>query len=143
MNPQATWDRLLAAYAAGDWDAIEQNATSLKEWLDRGGQFLPPPLMGEGWGGGPAATTSAPIGTAPWPRPDAGSPWKPCTAVGNSLFPPHMASGVCKRPGNIVMDIRDLSTVERTTSRTIEARPAWIGSASNCSGPISNRTCWL
>ena len=44
MNPQTTWDRLLAAYAAGDWDAIEQNATSLKEWLDRGGR--PPQILG-------------------------------------------------------------------------------------------------
>jgi hypothetical protein len=35
---------LLAAYAAGDRDAIEQNATSLKEWLHRGGRS--PQILG-------------------------------------------------------------------------------------------------
>lgn len=37
MDPQATWDQLLAAYAAGDWDLIEERATDLLAWLDRGG----------------------------------------------------------------------------------------------------------
>jgi hypothetical protein len=37
MDPQATWDQLLAAFADGDWDAIEEHATALKSWLDRGG----------------------------------------------------------------------------------------------------------
>jgi len=37
MDPQATWDQLLAAYAAGDWDVIEERATDLIAWLDRGG----------------------------------------------------------------------------------------------------------
>ena len=27
MDPQATWEQLLAAYAAGDWDLIEERAT--------------------------------------------------------------------------------------------------------------------
>jgi hypothetical protein len=37
MDPQATWEQLLSAYAAGDWDAIEERATELIEHLDRGG----------------------------------------------------------------------------------------------------------
>lgn len=42
MHPQATWDQLLAAYAAGDWDTIEGRATELLAWLDGGGS---PPLV--------------------------------------------------------------------------------------------------
>lgn len=40
MDPQAAWDQLLAAYAAGDWDRIQETATDLLGWLDRGG-FAP------------------------------------------------------------------------------------------------------
>lgn len=29
MDPQAAWDQLLAAYAAGDWDILEERATDL------------------------------------------------------------------------------------------------------------------
>lgn len=43
MNPQATWDQLLAAYAAGDWDAIEKHAILLNTWLSNGG--LPPRIL--------------------------------------------------------------------------------------------------
>ena len=43
MDPQATWEQLLRAYAAGDWDAIEERATELIEWLDRGG--FPPRVL--------------------------------------------------------------------------------------------------
>jgi len=43
MNPQATWDQLLCAYAEGDWDAIEKRATELIAWLDRGGS--PPKIV--------------------------------------------------------------------------------------------------
>ena len=43
MDPQATWDQLLAAYAAGDWDLIEERATDLLAWLDRGG--FPPKVL--------------------------------------------------------------------------------------------------
>lgn len=43
MNAQAAWDRLLSAYAEGDWDAIEEHATELIEWLDRGGE--PPKVV--------------------------------------------------------------------------------------------------
>jgi len=42
MDPQAAWDRLLCAYADGDWDEIEQLATDLLAWLDRDGF---PPLV--------------------------------------------------------------------------------------------------
>jgi hypothetical protein len=52
MDPQATWEQLLCAYAAGDWHAIEERATDLIEWLDRGGH--PPkvvnrPGLGPDW----------------------------------------------------------------------------------------------
>lgn len=43
MDPQKTWDQLLAAYAAGDWDTIEERATNLIAWLDRGG--FPPKVV--------------------------------------------------------------------------------------------------
>ena len=43
MDPQACWDQLLAAYAAGDWDQIEERATVLLAWLDRGG--FPPTII--------------------------------------------------------------------------------------------------
>ena len=43
MDPQATWDQLLAAYVAGDWDVIEERANDLLEWLDRGG--FPPKIL--------------------------------------------------------------------------------------------------
>lgn len=43
MDPQVTWGRLLAAYAAGDWDQIEALATDLIAWLDRGG--FPPMII--------------------------------------------------------------------------------------------------
>ncbi len=45
MNPQATWDRLLAAYQAGDWDSIEEHAQELLHWLDGGG--FPPQVIEE------------------------------------------------------------------------------------------------
>jgi hypothetical protein len=43
MDPQAAWDQLLAAYAEGDWDTIEECATDLLAWLDRGG--FPPKVV--------------------------------------------------------------------------------------------------
>ena len=43
MDPQATWEQLLRAYAAGDWDAIEERATELIEWLDADG--TPPAVL--------------------------------------------------------------------------------------------------
>lgn len=48
MDPQAAWDQLLAAYAAGDWDAIEERATELLSWLDRGG--FPPRVLRQNLG---------------------------------------------------------------------------------------------
>lgn len=43
MDPQVAWEQLLAAYAAGDWDILEERATGLIAWLDRGG--FPPPII--------------------------------------------------------------------------------------------------
>ena len=37
MDPQATWDDLLSAYAEGDWDRVEELAEALLQWLKRGG----------------------------------------------------------------------------------------------------------
>jgi len=42
LGPQAAWEQLLAAYSAGDWDQIQERATDLIAWLDRGGF---PPLI--------------------------------------------------------------------------------------------------
>ena len=52
MDPQAAWEQLLAAYAAGDWDAIEERANALIGWLDRGGfppKVLENPGLGADW----------------------------------------------------------------------------------------------
>ena len=52
MDPQATWEQLLAAYAGGDWDVIEERATDLLGWLDRGGfppKVLNRPGLGPDW----------------------------------------------------------------------------------------------
>ena len=45
MDPQATWDELLSAYAEGDFDRIEVLASALREWLGRGG--FPPTVIGD------------------------------------------------------------------------------------------------
>ena len=46
MDPQATWEQLLTSYTAGDWDLIEERATDLLAWLDRGG--FPPTVLPRG-----------------------------------------------------------------------------------------------
>ncbi|GEM_PF-716811 len=43
MDPQAAWDQLLCAYVAGDWAQIDELATALVSWLDRGG--FPPRIL--------------------------------------------------------------------------------------------------
>lgn len=43
MDPQVAWEQLFAAYAAGDWDILEDRATDLIGWLDRGG--VPPTIL--------------------------------------------------------------------------------------------------
>jgi hypothetical protein len=43
MDPNTTWEQLLCAYAAGDWDLIEETATDLLKWLDQGG--FPPTIV--------------------------------------------------------------------------------------------------
>jgi hypothetical protein len=43
MDPQATWDRLLCAYSEADWDTVEELATALLAWLERGG--FPPKVL--------------------------------------------------------------------------------------------------
>jgi hypothetical protein len=43
MDPQTTWDELLAASLAGDWDRMDRLATALLDWLDRDG--LPPIIL--------------------------------------------------------------------------------------------------
>ena len=37
MDPQATWERLLDAYCDHDWDSVEEHATALLDWLEKGG----------------------------------------------------------------------------------------------------------
>lgn len=48
MNSQETWDQLLAAYVAGDWDLIEERATELLQHLEGGG--CPPKVLHHGLG---------------------------------------------------------------------------------------------
>lgn len=44
MDPQAAWDQMLAAYAAGEYESAEEFAQSLRDWLGRGG--FPPAVLG-------------------------------------------------------------------------------------------------
>lgn len=37
MDPQATWERLLDAYADDDRDGAVEHATALLAWLEKGG----------------------------------------------------------------------------------------------------------
>ena len=45
MDPQAAWKNLLTAYTGLDWFTVEELATGLIEWLDKGG--FPPALVGQ------------------------------------------------------------------------------------------------
>lgn len=52
MDPQATWDRLIDAYRAGERDEAQDAADTLLQWLDRGGfppQTLPGRSMDDAW----------------------------------------------------------------------------------------------
>lgn len=52
MDPQAAWDQLLAAYDRLDWATVEERATGLLEWLDRGGfplRIVGPHAAGQEW----------------------------------------------------------------------------------------------
>lgn len=44
MDPQAAWSELLAAIDVLDWPAVEELATGLLQWLNRGG--FPPLIVG-------------------------------------------------------------------------------------------------
>jgi hypothetical protein len=44
VDPQATWNQLLDAYAAADWELVEEVAAALQKWLARGG--FPPRTTG-------------------------------------------------------------------------------------------------
>ena len=37
MDPQASWDQLLEAYADGHWERVQDLAEGLLHWLSRGG----------------------------------------------------------------------------------------------------------
>lgn len=43
MDPQIAWEQMLAAYADGDWDTVEERANDLLAWLDRDG--FPPTIL--------------------------------------------------------------------------------------------------
>jgi hypothetical protein len=52
MDPQATFDQLLAACAAGDWEEAKDHARNLLAWLKHGGfppRILTHPHLGSGW----------------------------------------------------------------------------------------------
>ena len=40
MDPQAAWGNLLDAYCDCDWEAVDEHAVKLLDWLEKGG--LPP-----------------------------------------------------------------------------------------------------
>ena len=49
MDPQTTWDDLLAAYAAEQWDQLQELADGLLTWIERGG-FAPRATTGDDMG---------------------------------------------------------------------------------------------
>jgi len=49
MDPQASWDQLLEAYAEGEWEHVQDLAEGLLHWLSRGG-FPPRAVTGSDLG---------------------------------------------------------------------------------------------
>ena len=49
MDPQTAWDELLTAYAASEWDRVQELAEGLLTWLRRGG-FPPRAITGDDMG---------------------------------------------------------------------------------------------
>lgn len=49
MDPQTTWDELLAAYAASEWERVHELAEELIIWL-QGGGFSPRAVTGDDMG---------------------------------------------------------------------------------------------
>ncbi len=47
MDPQATWQRLLDAYAIRDFETAQEAAEDLQNWLRREG--FPPQVLPEPW----------------------------------------------------------------------------------------------
>lgn len=45
MDPDATWDNMLVAYATKQWSDAVDHAEALRDWLERGG-FSPQPPIG-------------------------------------------------------------------------------------------------
>ena len=45
MDPQTAWEELLAAFAAAEWDRVQDVAEGLLHWLSRGG-FPPRQVTG-------------------------------------------------------------------------------------------------
>ena len=37
MDPQVAWENLLDAYSNHDWDSVDEHATVLLDWLEKGG----------------------------------------------------------------------------------------------------------
>jgi hypothetical protein len=44
MDPQIVWERLLDAYADDDWASVDEHASALLDWLEKGG--FPPQTVG-------------------------------------------------------------------------------------------------
>jgi hypothetical protein len=44
MDPNQTWSDLSEAFGEEDWDRVDELASALAEWLDRGG--FPPSVTG-------------------------------------------------------------------------------------------------
>lgn len=43
MDPQVVWEKLLDAYCDHDWDAVDEHAAALRDWLQKGG--FPPQMV--------------------------------------------------------------------------------------------------
>ena len=47
MDPQATWRRMIDAYAIRDFETAQEAAEDLRNWLRRGG--FPPQILPDPW----------------------------------------------------------------------------------------------
>jgi hypothetical protein len=47
MDPQATWRRMIDAYAIRDFETAREAAEDLRNWLTRGG--FPPQILPDPW----------------------------------------------------------------------------------------------
>jgi hypothetical protein len=103
MDPQASWDQLLEAYADGDWDHVQDLAEGLIHWLSRDG--FPP-----------RATTGS----------DMGRPWDRAIALAGCRFALSQArkrGAVCSTPRDDGWSHRSNTVVVRTVHEMLRQSP--------------------